>query len=221
MAQDFLPTDDAGLQTFSGNFQSTLADNGTDLGLLEPEITSALVLQTAFNAALTAHNTAQNNAREFRQAKDIAAKNLRDSMRAITKRMQVHPAMTDALRASFGITIPDRVPSAIAAPTTSPVLTVDTSERGVHVIGFADSATPTRKAKPDGAAGLQLFRKVGGTAPVGVSECELVGVISANPARVEFTDAQLGLQAYYFARWQTAKGLVSPLSPLVSATVVK
>ena len=45
------------------------------------------------------------------------------------------------------------------------------------------------------------------------------GMFTRLSAKVNFAAADVGKTAYYFARWQTARGLVGPLNTVISKTI--
>lgn len=106
-----------------------------------------VVLSSHFLRAFRAEDTAQD---EFEAA-------LREESQTINNRS----ATTNEQRASLQLTIRDTVRTPAAVPTTLPVLSLDTSVRLQHTIHFVDSATPTKKAKPAGVRGCQIYMKIG------------------------------------------------------------
>ena len=96
-----------------------------------------------------------------------------------------------------------------------------TSQRLRHTINFADEATPTRKAKPTGVRGVQLWRKIGDPAPVGESDFEFVSEFTRARMTLDYQMSQGGQTVYYQARWVSTRGQTGPWGELVSATVVK
>jgi hypothetical protein len=100
------------------------------------------------------------------------------------------------------------------------VLFIDTSQRLQHTIKFSDSLTPLSSAKPAGVLGCEIYRKIGGTAPASIADCDFLGTDSASPFVVPFGSVSGGQMCYYLARWANRNGLTGPTSDLISATVV-
>jgi hypothetical protein len=64
-------------------------------------------------------------------------------------------------RAALGITVPDTTPTISSGGIdTRPIGAVDTSQRLRHEIRFSDESTPTRRAKPAGVMGCEIWVKV-------------------------------------------------------------
>ena len=106
-------------------------------------------------------------------------------------------------------------------PLTRPLASVDARERLQHTISFADEATPTRRAKPSGVRGVQLWRKIGDPAPVDESELVFVSEFTRTRMTLDYQMTQGGQTVYYQARSVSTRGDTGPWGELVSATVVK
>lgn len=224
---DYIPSDDAGLISFAGAFNTAMnavavpdGETNNELGFSPAEKTALSSAANDLLAAVNALNTAKSASAAARVAKDAAAVELRSLLRSASNRIQSSTNTSDVVRSNFGITIRDTTPTAVAAPTTQPVLFVDTSRRLQHTIAFRDSASPLSKAKPQGVFGCEIYRKVGGTAPSSVAECQFVGLDSASPYIAEYGAESGGAMVHYLGRWATRSGLVGPTSDVISATVV-
>jgi len=90
---------------------------------------------------------------------------------------------------------------------------------GSHTLRFADSLTPDSRGKPFGASDILLFCCVAEEDVNDPSLAKFVGKFTKNPISVEFTAAQNGLQATYFARWSSRRGDVGPWSLPVSMAI--
>lgn len=217
---DYIPSDDAGLDSFADDFGDYVADNNEALGIADADKNLVQSAQANFHSKMTALSAAQTAAQVARADKDASRVALVALLRQQARQIQANPATTDAQRAALGITVRDTTPTAVAAPTTQPVLFVDTSNRLMHVVSFRDALTPFSKAKPAGVSGCEIFRKIGGTPPASIAECEFVANDSASPYVADYDGADGGKMVYYFGRWATRSGLTGPTSDLISATIV-
>lgn len=220
MANDYIPADDAGLKEFALNFVSTITGAETSFGLVAGDTTALDAAADAFVAAHNTNSTAQNASRVARQNKDIAATALRDALRSAARRVQAAPATSDAHRVALGLTVRDETPTRVAPPSSQPSVFVNTANRLQHVISFNDANTPTSRAKPLGVLGCEIHRKIGGTAPLSLAECEFVAMDTKTPYIAEYGSAQGGVLVHYIARWVNRNGEAGPISDVVSATVV-
>jgi hypothetical protein len=92
-----------------------------------------------------------------RQAKDAARVSLEAEIRPIARFVQGYIKTTDADRANMGITVRDGSLTPAAPPTTRPLVRVDTSRRLLHTLRFSDESTPTRRRKPRGVLGAEVW----------------------------------------------------------------
>ncbi len=127
------------------------------------DLMSIFSTQPVWTLSFTAHVAAQASAQSARATKDANRTALEVLIRALVRRLQASPSVSEAERAALGITVPDSGATAAASPTTRPVCEVDTSQRLRHTIDFTDEGTPTRKAKPAGVLGAEIWVKIGPT----------------------------------------------------------
>lgn len=220
MANDYIPADDGGLLSFANAFALYIGTNFAGVGLVTGDATALEVLVEDFSNRVSDNATSQTVARTSRALKDTSRLALVASLRSASRRIQAFPGTSEAELTSLGLTVKDTTPTAVAAPTSQPVLFVDTSKRLEHTINFRDAMTPLSTAKPAGAIGCEIYRKVGTTPPMDLTDCVFLGLDSASPFVVPFGSIDGGKTAYYMARWATRSGLTGPISDVISATVV-
>ncbi|MBA7478037.1 hypothetical protein ES707_13452 [subsurface metagenome] len=223
MANDYIPGSDTGFQAWADNFVTYASAHLVELGIAPPDIVPILAGKADFAAKLSANVAAQQAAQSARQAKDDARDELEAAVRQLVRQLQVSSAVDDAERAALGITVPDRIRTATAGDiTTRPVGVVDTSQRLRHEIRFSDEATPTRRAKPAGIMGCEIWVKVAATgepAPTSADELRFITLDTASPYIAEFDGADGGKTAHYMLRWVKSSGEKGPWSETVSATI--
>ena len=216
---DYIPASDGTFDTWQGVFVTYAIANATALGLAPADVAALSVARTSWTSAFVAHGTAQASAESARQMKDDARDGLVGTVRSLVRQMQSNPAVTDAQRQAMGITVYDATRTAAPSPTTRPVVTVDTSLRLRHVIAFADEGTPTKKAKPAGVMGAELWVKIGDPPPTGPSELTFLSVDTRTPYTADFDGADAGKTAHYMVRWTNTRGEKGPWSETASATI--
>ena len=220
MADDYIPGADGAFDAWQDNYVAYLVANAVALGL-DPlvDIPPLTAAQTIWATDYPANITAQQAAQAARQAKDAARAAFETVIRALTRRIQADPAVAAELKAGAGITVPDTIATAAATPATRPVVSVDTSQRLQHTIGFADEATPTSKAKPAGVRGAQIWVKVGDPAPLDPSELTFLATDTRTPYLAQFDGADANKVAHYMLRWENTRGELGPWSETASATI--
>jgi len=130
--------------------------------------------------------------------------------------------VTDAQRAALGITVRDAEPTPTGKPTTRPLVTVDFSKRLRHTLRYADESTPTRRARPFGVIGAEIWVKLavaGDPAPSDPDELTFLQLSTRTPAVAEFTGADGGKTAHYMLRWLSTRSEPGPWSETASATI--
>ena len=216
---DYIPGSDGAFEAWEGVFVTYVVANAAALGVDAFTVTTLTTAQTSWTSALVGHGTAQASAESARQTKDDARDGLESKIRSLVRQMQSNPAVTDTQRQAMGITVYDATRTAAPSPTTRPVVTVDSSQRLRHVIAFADEATPTKKAKPAGVMGAELWVKIGDPAPTGPGELSFLSVDTRTPYTADFDGADGGKTAHYMLRWTNTRGEKGPWSETASATI--
>ena len=216
---DYIPGGDADFNAWQANFVNYANANLANLGLVIVDLTSIFSAQAAWTPSLTAHVAAQANAQSARATKDGNRTVLESLIRALVRRLQASASVSDAEREALGITVPDLGATAAATPTTRPLCQVDASQRLRHTIDFTDESTPTRKAKPAGVMGAEIWVKIGPTPPVDPSELTFLAVDTRTPYTTDFDGADGGKQAHYMLRWVNTRGETGPWSETATATI--
>ncbi len=217
---DYIPSPDGDFDAWQANFITYASANAAALGL-DPlvDIPPLTAAQTTWTTDRAAHTAAQAAAEAARQAKDAGRGGLEGVIRPLVARLQASAAVDDAERQALGITVRDTIPTPVGPPETRPVASVDTRERLQHTISFADEATPTRRAKPAGVRGAQIWVKVGDPAPVDPSELTFLATDTRTPYLATFDGADAKKVAHYMLRWESTRGEPGPWSETASATI--
>lgn len=217
---DYIPSSDGEFDAWQANFITYASANAVALGL-DPivDILPLTTAQTTWTADRAAHTTAQAAAVSAREGKDGARDGLEGVVRTLVARLQASSEVDDTERQALGITVRDPVRTPVGPPTTRPVVSIDSSQRMQHTIAFVDEATPTRRAKPDGVRGAQIWVKIGDPAPVDPSELTYLGTDTRTPYLTTFDGADANKVAHYMLRWESTRAEVGPWSETASATV--
>ncbi len=215
---DYIPGPDADFQAWVANFVTYASANMAALGLVPADLTPISSAQTTFNADFADHFAARAAAQAAKQAKDQARAALTANIRPLVRRLQASTQVTDAEKAALGITVRDAEPSPIGPPTTAPLVSIECGNRLQHTLRFVDSATPTRKAKPPGTLGVEIWNHVG-DAPPTEADLRFVAVDTSAPFVLNYNSADGGRTAYYWLRWVSPTGERGPWSEQAQATI--
>ncbi len=224
MAGDYIPDGDARFDAWQSNFVTYVNDHLADLGLVAADVAGLNGSAASWTGDYPAHGAAQSAARAATEAKQRARSQLKAMIRPLVRRLQAESQVDDGERAAMGITVPDRVATPTGPPVTRPLVRVDSGQRLRHTIHFADEATPTRRAKPSGVMGVEIWVKVapfGGssTPPTDPSELKFLSIDTRTPHTAEFSGEDGGQTAHYMLRWVATTGEKGPWSETASATI--
>ncbi len=101
-------------------------------------------------------------------------------------------------------------------------MVVDFSKRLRHTLRYVDESTPTRRARPRGTIGAEVWVKVsapGDPPPSDPGELTFLLLSTRTPAVAEFTGPDGGKTAHYMLRWLSTRGEAGPWSETASATI--
>jgi hypothetical protein len=133
--------------------------------------------------------------------------------------IKYNAGISDAAKLAIGVKPVNNTRTPINVPSTSPLLNIVAATPGAQTVRYADSTTPDSRKKPFGAMNLQLFVAVGEAPILDPEAAEFRGAFTKNPVEVNFTSADNGKTATYFARWASRRGEVGNWSLPVSMAI--
>ena len=189
----------------------------------DPDLLTPLQKAPAtWNAQYPAHVRAQAAAEAARQAKDAARAALEKEVRPVTNFVQGYPKTTNADRAEMGITVRDTSPTPAPAPSSRPLALVESGQRLTHQLRLVDESTPTRRARPAGVLGAEVWVKLveaDQPAPTDPAALTFLTMTTKPSFRAEFKAGEGGKTAVSMARWVNTRGEKGPWSEVTMATV--
>ena len=84
---------------------------------------------------------------------------------------------------------------------------------------YSDVATPTRKARPYGVRGCEVFCAVADNPPTNPEDYRFVAFSTRTPELIKFKSQDGGHTANILLRWVNTKGEPGPWSQVASATI--
>jgi hypothetical protein len=160
MAQNWLPSRDATLLQFASNFAQKVNLSPASYGLSSADAAAVAGLLASYSAS---HSAATNPATRTKSAivgKDVAKKALAAEIRVLAKRVQCNPAVGVQQRTDLGLPIaaaPSPIPAPAASPyCCSPLVKLMSIRGRSHTIRLA-AAAATRRAKPPGVHGAEIY----------------------------------------------------------------
>lgn len=205
---DYLKTNDFEFQAQVAQAITTLNANLVTLGLVAGDVTPTSTAKTSFDTSL-ADQVAKAAALDASvNLKKTNRHNLEVLFRALVQRVQHHPGMTDALRGSMGVTVPDRVPTRRGVGTDVPGMIIQLATGGSVILHVGtDPGNEASNSKPAWAIGVNIYRK-----RTTEATWELVSFVTNSPSIDMVSGPAVNMQ--YRAAYRGVKeSMVGPFSP--------
>ncbi|MGD9791158.1 MAG: hypothetical protein AB7Q00_08960 [Phycisphaerales bacterium] len=222
MAERRFPRPDGDFSAYMNHYSEAVEKFYNVQGLDPNDLTDLKKALDLWNANYPAHVAAQQRAEAARQNKDAARRDLEAQARPITNFIQGFPKTTDADRATIGITVRDRDGTPVTTPTTRPQAVVQAGQRLTHTLRLTDESTPTRRARPRGVLGAEVWVKLvdaGQPAPTDPAALAFLTMATKPSVTAEYRAADGGKTAVYMLRWVSTRGEKGPWSDVTTATV--
>ncbi|HVU62757.1 MAG TPA: hypothetical protein VHC70_02180 [Phycisphaerales bacterium] len=213
------PVRESDLDAWLNNFKTLIAANPTNYGLTAADATS---ITNAFNSWHTAWVAAVSDG--TRSKLTIETKNEQKAsvlfvVRGYMAQILANRGVSNTLKMGLGLHVRDTTPTPVPPPSTRPALKVVKTGSGFQTVTAADEATPLKRARPAGSVGLLIYRAVAEDAVGDPANAQFLTFVGKPAAQSNFTAADRGKMATYFARWTNARGEVGPWSDGVSAPI--
>lgn len=205
MATPYIPPKDADFDAWLVNFDTLIAANPTNYGLVAGDATAITAVTTPWSAAYPiAINPATRTAATI-ATKDAARATAEATVRPYAIRIRNNSAVSDALKIGVGVTIPNTPPTPIPAPVVAPVLSLLSAISLEQTLEYK-AAGALGKAKPFGAIGVEVWRAVGTVPAVDPLQTAFKGTVTKSPFRQTFLAGDQGKIVTYFGRFVTRSG---------------
>lgn len=225
MASSYIPSTDAGFDSWLTNFSTLITGAPATFGLISGDAVIIAAQQTAYHGAFVTANDPSTRTPAAVSAKDAAKAAALAVVRPYAVGISVNPGVTDEDKTAVGVTVRKLVPSPIPTPTAVPQVSFVSAVPLTTTLQVRNTATPTSKAKPFGAIGVEMWMAIGTTAAVDPDQLSYVGSFTKIPLALNFISANQGKIATVAARYVTRGGnggvaKVGPWSALLPFTVL-
>lgn len=210
MATTYIPTTDAGFSAWLLNFATLIAADPTDYGLVAGDATAISAQNTAFQASYALAIDPSTRTAPTIAAKDAAKASALAVVRPYAMTINANAAVTNEQRGDLGLTIRKTTPTPIPAPTAIVGLALVLLTPLTARIRTFNVETPTSKAKPYGAAMIEIFVAIGTTPAIDPAQASFVNAFSKSPLTLSFTSEQVGKVATVYARYATKGSYAGP-----------
>lgn len=219
MGRDYIPFRDAEFDGWLARFAAYIEAHYAELGLSATDKDSLVAANSSWRTDFRAHIAAKNAARGAKSTKDQTRDTAESLARNLAQRSTVFPGITNAHRASMGITVPDTNPTPTSPDYIEtlepPMLSLDWSQRGQVAVHFGvNPGNEKWNAKPENVAGATIWvRQDGGVWQFVASDSNSPYIhrwTIAEPVRVEYKAQWFDKKMRTGSFGQTAKCSVSP-----------
>lgn len=216
----YIPPRDVDLDTWSANFSTLLTASPATYGLTAADATAVAAVVASWHAAYLLVTSPTTKTATTVSAKNVARILMLATVRPYSIQISLNAGVSPSNKVAIGVSPRTSVPVPIPAPVTAPSVTINTALPLQHVLRYRDElSSPTVKAKPYGAIGIQIFGAASATVISSPDSLLYLATDTKSPLLVTWDEAQKGKTAYYAARWVTRRGLVGPWSPIITFTI--
>lgn len=215
----YLPNKEDQFAAFVHNFVNQLTQHPDRYHIGTERVDRVTSLMNLWDTTVTDAVAARDAARAATLRKDQSRYSLEEVVRELSRIIQADPDVTDEDRELAGLPVRKTTRTPVPPPKTVPTGTVIGTERLQQTLTYSDASTPTRRARPDGVTGCEVWVAVAEVAPTNPADYRFVVLSTRTPEVVTFAPEEGGRTAHYLLRWVNGKGQQGPLSAPISATI--
>ncbi len=217
--RDNVPESDPEFDIWQKNLITIVESNGTAWSIPADAVTALKSKQTvwitAYGKASILKTRSSADVQEKNDARNDYEKNLRSF---ISEYLAFNSKITNGDRDRLQIKVRSGQRTPVGIPVTHPVGDINISKNQRHIISYVDSDS-NGKGKPEGVHGCEIWRKVGGDAPVNDGEYTYLATDTSSPYTATYGIAEISKRVYYRFRWVNTRGETGPWSTPISAIV--
>lgn len=218
--QPFVPRRDHDFSQWAMSFAQIVSDDPGRYAISPTEAQALTQWAQTFADALRQASEPVTRTQVAVSEKDAARNSTEAFFRNIAALIRVNNGISDSDKIALGIRPRNTSWTHVNVPDTSPLLRIIAATPGMHTLAYADTFTPTSRAKPFGAACLHLVMDVSFDGqPPSLERAKFVGSFTRQPMLVHHVPEHRGRQATYWGRWANRRGEMGPWSLPVSFTI--
>jgi hypothetical protein len=215
---DWLDTTDQGLRIQGGKMSAGISAAPAAVGLSAADATNLADNLAAYEAKLDLVNDETKATKIARAEKATAKSVLAANMRGLAKRI-IAFGIPDAKKIELGLPVYSAEHQPLPVPQTRPVASVVAVIGTTLVLRTVDELTPTRRKRPRGVLGAEVFSRVGSDElPVDLEKWRFEGAFFKSTAEIGFNPEDAGKRIVLVARWFNRRG-AGPLSDRVVTAI--
>ncbi|MEZ6059260.1 MAG: hypothetical protein R3C19_02750 [Planctomycetaceae bacterium] len=213
------PTKGGELGPFAGRFVDALETWPDDYHVGSARTVRLKTLAAAYDEKYSAHLAAQDAARAATSEKDAAQDALLEELSSISRLVKGNDEVTNASLERLGLQPRSNSRTPVPRPSEYPLADVINTACLEHTLTIINPENGTRRAKPYGVVGCEIYVAVSPSIPTRDSAYRLAALATRGTEVITFADSEGGQPAHYRLRWINTRGEAGPFSPVFSATV--
>jgi len=217
---DYVPRSDGDFNNWQRNLLTIAAENATTWEIPATRITdlknTGKVWEGKYDKTINRQNRTSADVRAKEDARVTYVEQLR---KFVAQYLTFNDKVEDSDRERMGLTIRSGSHTPVSVPTTSPMVSIDFSVRLQHNFTIVDDSLPTRRSKPAGVFGCEVWAKIDGEAPKDASELSYQSTATKSSHTINFEGNKSGKIVYYWFRWINRRQQPGPWSAMHSAII--
>lgn len=206
MQPDYIPAQDVLAGDWASNFSTLVTAAPATYGLIAGDAVIIAAAVLAYTNALALATDPGTRTPATIAAKDSTRAAMEATCRPYAVGISRNLGVTNEDKIAVGVNLPTITRTPIPAPLTAPALSLASASVGIHQLAYRDATTPTSKAKPFGAIGVELRRVAALVPAVDPDQAVFVDVLTKSPQNVVVPPGDAGKLVTYFARFRTRSG---------------
>lgn len=206
MQPPYIPSTDADFDSWLTNFSALLTASPTTYGLVVGDATIVHGVTTTWSTAYAATVNPSTRTTPAIAAKDAARNAATATTRPYAVNISRNAGVTNENKTAIGVNLSNPARTPVPPPSTQPALSLVSAIHNQQTIAYRDTTTPTSKAKPVGAIGLDLWWVVQLGAATDPSVARPLTICTKSPVNIGTLTPDAGKTATYFGRWTTRSG---------------
>ena len=217
--QKTFPTKSGELGPFADRYVEQLETHPAEYHAGDERTAKLKALTAAYNQKYAAQLAAQDVARAATDEKDAAKDALLQELSSVTRFIKGNDDVSNASLERLGLQPRNTHRTPVPRPTEYPLADVMNTACVEHTLTIINPDSRTRRGKPHGVVGCEIYVAVSPTAPTDSAAYRLVSVATRGTEVVTFADNEGGQTAHYRLRWMNTRGEAGPFSPVFSSTI--
>jgi len=217
---DYVPRSDGNFNNWQKNLLAIAAENFTNWSIPIERITDLQNTGTNWEGKYNKTINRQDRTTADVRAKEDARLAYVELLRKfVAQYLSFNDKVEDSDRERMGLTVRSGSHTPVAVPTSSPMVSIDFSVRLQHNFTIVDDSLPTRRSKPTGVLGCEIWAKIDGEAPKEASELSYQSTATKSSHLINFEGNKTGKVVYYWFRWINKRQQTGPWSAMYSAII--